>query len=257
MLEIHGDPPADDRLHLAAAPVGSVGMAHQIARLEEALHRNPFAPPVRMSDPDNPELGALVGARLCHDLISPLGAIRNGLELLQMSAPGGEQLPEIELISESLETALAKLRYYRLAFGPADPRSRQSFGEAVQATDAMFAGRFTVAWETRGLDMPRPTARLIYLAILCLEKSLPMGGLVRVSVAEVAVQLAVEGRRTAPPPELWAHVTEGAALEELRADGVQFAMLRRALLQTRHRLSARFTETGAALRLTEAAPAPA
>lgn len=207
--------------------------------------------------PDAPDLGALVGARLCHDLISPLGAIRNGLELLQMSAPEAEQPPEVGLISDSLETALAKLRYYRLAFGPADPRSRQSFGEAVQATDAMFSGRFTVAWETRGLDMPRPVARLIYLAILCLEKSLPMGGLVRVSVAEDAVRLAVDGRRTAPPPGLWEHVIDGAPLDELRADGVQFAMLRQALRETRHRLSASFTETGVALRIVEVSPQPA
>jgi len=206
-----------------------------------------------------PDLGALVAARLCHDLISPLGAIRNGLELLQMSAPvaTAEPGPEIALISDSLETALAKLRYYRLAFGPADAQSRQAFGEAVQVTAAMFTGRFTVAWETRGLDMPRATARLIYLAILCLEKSLPMGGLVRVSMAEDATRLTVEGRRTAPPSELWAHVTDGRPIADLRPDSVQFALLRQALDAAGHRLVADFTETGAALRLTEASPLPA
>jgi len=209
----------------------------------------PVSPPV-----SPPDIGALVGARLCHDLISPLGAIRNGLELLEMASPKAEPGPEIGLISDSLETALAKLRYYRLAFGPADARSRQSFGEAVQATDAMFSGRFTVAWETRGLDMPRPTARLIYLAILCLEKSLPMGGLVRVSVAEDAVRLTMEGRRTAPPSELWAHVTDGEPIDDLRPDCVQFAMLRQGLEETGHRLKASFTDTGVALRLAEVSP---
>ncbi len=259
VLEIHRDAPADDGLHLAEAPVRLVWVAHEIARLEEAVHRNPFALPARVSVPgsDGPDLSALVGARLCHDLISPLGAIRNGLELLQMSAPGGEDSAEIGLISESLETALAKLRYFRLAFGPADPLSRQSFGEAVQATDAMFSGRFSVAWETRGLDMPRPRARAIYLAILCLEKSLPMGGLVRVSVAEDAVRFAVEGRRTAPPVDLWAHVTDGGPLHELRADCVQFAMLRQALVETGLRMSASFTDTGAALALFEPVRQPA
>ncbi|HMR60143.1 MAG TPA: histidine phosphotransferase, partial [Amaricoccus sp.] len=62
-----------------------------------------------------PDLSALVSARLCHDLISPMGAIRNGMELLQM-APGEAQSPEHALIADSLETALAKLRYFRLAF---------------------------------------------------------------------------------------------------------------------------------------------
>jgi histidine phosphotransferase ChpT len=209
-----------------------------------------------MSAPDRQtaDLGALVAARLCHDLISPMGAIRNGLELLQMSSPGAEAGAERGLISDSLETALAKLHYFRIAFGPADPRARQSFGEAVQATDAMFTGRFTVAWTTRGLDMPRPTARMIHLAILCLEKSLPMGGLVRVSVAEDAIHLAVEGRRTAPPTELWAHVTEGRHIVDLRPDCVQFALLRQALGTSGHRLVARFTETGATLSLAEVSP---
>jgi hypothetical protein len=105
--------------------------------------------------------------------------------------------------------------------------------------------------------MPRPTARIIYLAILCLEKSLPMGGLVRVSVAEDAIRLSVEGRRTAPPTELWAHVTDGRPLEDLRPDGVQFGLLAAALAETGHRLGVTFTDTGAALRISEDAPQPA
>lgn len=201
------------------------------------------------AESDAPDLAALLGARLCHDLISPLGAIRNGLELLEMSAPEGEAPAELQLISDSLETALARLRYFRLAFGPADARSRQPFAEAIQATDAMFAGRFTVTWETRGLDMLRPVARLIYLAILCLEKSLPVGGCVRIAVADDATaELTVEGRRTAPPAA-WTHVTEGDPIDELRADCVQFALLRRALVETGQRLTATFTETGAELHL--------
>jgi histidine phosphotransferase ChpT len=197
-----------------------------------------------------PDLSALVSARLCHDPISPMGAIRNGMELLQM-APGTVASPEHALISDSLETALAKLRYFRLAFGPAEAQARQAFGEAVQVTDAMFSGRFTVTWETRGIDMPRQRARMIYLAILCLEKSLPMGGSLRVAVDGDVVDFNVEGRRTAPPETLWRHVTEGMPLEELRPDAVQFALLREALTATGHRIEASFTDTAARLRLTE------
>jgi histidine phosphotransferase ChpT len=190
-----------------------------------------------------PDLSELVSARICHDLISPMGAIGNGLELLQLA--GGNSGAEIALVSESLATTLAKLRFYRATFGPADAQARQSLEEAAQITDAMFHKRFTVAWESGNRDLARPLVRLAYLAILCLEKSLPMGGIVRVGVAQGAITLAVDGRRTLPPAELWAHVTEGAPLAELRPDAVQFALLRRALAAAGHRLDARFGESSA------------
>lgn len=194
-----------------------------------------------------PDLSALVSARLCHDLISPMGAIGNGLELLQLSAgPAGA---ELSLVNESLATALAKLRFYRIAFGPADPQARQSFDEATQVSDAMFHGRFTVSWPERGGDLPRTLTRIVYLAILCLEKSLPMGGHVRVALDGAGVALSVEGRRTAPPAALWAHVTDGTAIAELKPDGVQFALLRQALDGLSHGIVARFSETAAEIRL--------
>jgi histidine phosphotransferase ChpT len=205
-----------------------------------------------------PSLSALVSARLCHDLISPMGAIGNGLELLQMAEGGGKA--ELALISDSLRTALAKLRFYRIAFGPADAEARQSFEEAGQITAGMYGGRFTVSWEADARDMPRPAAQVAYLAILCLEKSLPMGGAVRVGVSDAsgsAIRLESEGRRTAPPAELWAHVTQGTPVHELRSDAVQFALLRAACDATGHRIAARFTDTEAVLDLTAPSPVAA
>ncbi len=201
------------------------------------------------------DLSALVSARLCHDLISPMGAIGNGLELLQMSQGGGGE--ELALINDSLATALAKLRFYRVAFGPADPEARQSMDEAAQLTDGMFHGRFSVDWRHDQNSVERPLVKLIYLAILCMEKSLPMGGALRISTATDAIELSVEGVRTAPPAALWAHVADGAALDEVPSNSVQFPLLRRALLETQRRLEADFGEAGARLRFVAAAPIPA
>ncbi len=201
-----------------------------------------------------PDLAALVGARLCHDLISPMGAIGNGLELMELSGQPGSA--ELALVNDSLANALAKLRFYRVAFGPADPGGRQSLDEAAQLTDAMFHGRFTIGWEGRG-ELSRPMLRLAYLAILCLEKSLPMGGHVRVRLAEAGLTLGVGGRRTAPPRELWAHVTDGAPLSDLKSDGVQFALLRQDLETTGHRIETRFTEDAAEVAITAPALAEA
>lgn len=210
-----------------------------------------------MSGPDSmaPDLSALVSAKLCHDLISPMGAIGNGLELLELSDMAGS--PELELISDSLASALAKLRYYRLAFGPADVQARQSFDETRAHADAMFQNRFTVTWSAEVTDIPRPTVRLIFLALLCLERSLPMGAAARVAVTEREVTFLAEGRRAAPPAELWALVTDGAAPLQLKPDAVQFALLRQALVEADRRIEAMFTDTGAELRMTAPTPIPA
>lgn len=200
------------------------------------------APPTGAAD-----LSALVSARLCHDLISPMGAIGNGLELLQMSE--GRGAAEMDLITDSLATAMAKLRFYRLAFGPADAHARQSLDEARQITDAMFTGRFAIRWQTGAPNMSRVTARLVYLAILCMERSLPMGGAMRITFACDHVEMAVEGCRLQPPSGLWPHVCDGAPLTDPRPDNVQFALLRNALATGEHAFEARFTQDAALLRL--------
>ncbi len=202
-----------------------------------------------------PDLSSLVAARLCHDLISPMGAIGNGLELLQLAPGAGHD--ELALVNSSLATALAKIRFYRIAFGPADAQARQSLEEAAQLTDAMFHGRFSVLWQLGGPDMTRTVARMVYLAILCLEKSLPMGGVARISAGDGTISMTVDGRRTAPPAELWAHVVDGTPVAELKPDGVQFALLRQALQATGHRIDVGFTEGGVALKMAARDPLPA
>ena len=62
-------------------------------------------------------IAALIGSRICHDLISPIGAINNGLELLEMT--GTSSGPEMELISESVGNASARIRFFRIAYGAA------------------------------------------------------------------------------------------------------------------------------------------
>ena len=67
------------------------------------------------------ELSQLLGSRLCHDLVSPLGAIGNGVELLEMSPdfPGIAACPELQLIAESVSSARARIQIFRVAFGQA------------------------------------------------------------------------------------------------------------------------------------------
>ncbi|MEM9127616.1 MAG: histidine phosphotransferase, partial [Pseudomonadota bacterium] len=65
----------------------------------------------------NLNLASLIGSRICHDLTSPIGAITNGLELLDMA--GNAPAQEVELISDSVDSAGARIRFFRIAYGKA------------------------------------------------------------------------------------------------------------------------------------------
>lgn len=66
-----------------------------------------------------PNINALIGSRICHDLINPLGAIGNGIELLSLS--GMAASPEMTLVQDSVNNATARVKFLRLAFGDATP----------------------------------------------------------------------------------------------------------------------------------------
>ena len=65
--------------------------------------------------PESPDFSALIGSRICHDLVNPIGAIGNGVELMQMD--GAVRGPELTLIAESVANANARIRFFRIAFG--------------------------------------------------------------------------------------------------------------------------------------------
>src|SRR3546814_20124843 len=77
------------------------------------------------------DFAALLCSRLCHDLLSPIGALNNGLELLADENDPEMRARCLELLSESARKSANKLKYFRLAFGSAG-----GFGELVPANGA-------------------------------------------------------------------------------------------------------------------------
>jgi histidine phosphotransferase ChpT len=127
----------------------------------------------------NVNLATLIGSRICHDLISPIGAISNGLELLDMA--GGVKGPEMDLIADSAVNAGARIRFFRVAYGAAGDQM-MGRGDIVSVLDDLNqGGRTKVQWAP--LDpQPRGEVRLAFLALQCLETAMPFGGTVRVIV---------------------------------------------------------------------------
>jgi len=99
------------------------------------------------------DIAALVGSRICHDLISPLGAIGNGVELLSLTS--GETSAEMVLINESVANANARIRFFRIAYGATEMGQRVPRKEILSVLAASArGGRFTYFWHPRGRPVP-------------------------------------------------------------------------------------------------------
>lgn len=167
-------------------------------------------------------LGALIGSRICHDLISPIGAINNGLELLGMS--GGAPGPEMDLIQQSVGNASARIRYFRVAFGAA---GEQVMGRAEVVSilrDVMEGGRLDVAWGPMDAQ-PRQSVRLAFLALLCVESAMPYGGRVEISQDDGQWLLHGHADKLNIDETIWAVLATQDPPADLRPAQVQFALL--------------------------------
>ena len=171
-------------------------------------------------------LAALVASRLCHDLVNPLGAIGNGVELLGMT--GGQQSPEMELISDAVRDAQARVRFFRMAFGASQQGQMTSLREArTILSDLYDSGRLDVTW-TAETDLPRAETKIGFLMIACAESALPMGGDITVSrLSEGQWHLNATGARVLTDKQGWSMLDRTSApANGLRPAEVHFLLLR-------------------------------
>lgn len=196
------------------------------------------------------DLAGLVGARLCHDLVSPLGAIGNGVELLQMSPdfPGIADSAEMRLIADAVAAARGRIQGYRMAFGIASGDQRISHAELSQLVAGISAqGRLRVQLDAWG-DFARAETRMLLLALMCLETTLPWGGQVLALATMPGWRLVAECDRARLDPDLWAWLDGRAAPRLPQPSEVQFALLAEAAAATGRRLHAEMDEKGGEIR---------
>ncbi|MCB2130022.1 MAG: histidine phosphotransferase [Rhodobacteraceae bacterium] len=190
---------------------------------------------------DHPDLAAMIGSRICHDLISPIGAIGNGMELLTMS---GSQLgPEIALISESVSNANARIRFFRIAFGSAKRGQTVARSEILSTLSDMTVGsRLSLRWKVAG-DRDRVDVKCAFLALQCMESALPYGGEVTVDADGDGWTIAADAARTMINPECWALLDGSGDASALVPAQVQFALLPRELARDGRRAHVKRSET--------------
>ena len=186
-------------------------------------------------------LASLIGSRICHDLISPIGAISNGLELLELT--GGVRGPEMELIADSVGNAGARIQFFRIAYGAA---GHQLMGQAEVAAilgDLNEGGRIKVHWTPRDAQS-RAEVRLAFLALQCLETAMPYGGEVRISSTDGKWSVAGQAQKLNIDEKLWR--MDGGV--EITPALVQFALLPVAAADLGRKIAMQHDDTSVTLR---------
>ncbi len=166
------------------------------------------------------DFASLLCSRLCHDLLSPVGALNNGLELL-----GDENDPEMrirvfQLLSESARVSANKLKFFRLAFGAAG-----GFGEQVDAREAKTAIEGLLAdnkrtqfnWWVETETLPKSALKVMLNLALIASEALVRGGTLDVggedNGGQLEIVVKIEGPRIILDPELRRTLTEGEGAE--------------------------------------------
>jgi len=150
----------------------------------------------------------LVCSRLCHDLISPVGAVGNGLEL--MAEEGDDELLEDarRLVESSTQRASSLLQMYRCAYGNAGNQASFGPGEAVKlAREALDPSRVDFRADLPAVgDWPRGFGKLLLNGILTTVEWLPRGGVLSLSASEsegkAVFGVTVEGQQAGYSPDV-------------------------------------------------------
>lgn len=130
------------------------------------------------------ELAALLCSRVCHDLISPVGAITNGLEVLSDDDDPEMRVHAMDLITKSATQASAKLQYARLAFGGAGSAGAMlDLNDARAVAEKMMASeKATLEWNMPAATMGKDYVKLLLNMLLIGIAAIPRGGRVSISV---------------------------------------------------------------------------
>ena len=130
------------------------------------------------------DLAALLCSRVCHDVISPVGAIVNGLEVLEDESDASMRDFALDLIQKSARQASARLQFARLAFGAAGSAGASiDLGDAEQVAKGMFSDdKVTLAWDGPRALLPKNKVKLLLNLVVLATNAIPRGGAIAVRV---------------------------------------------------------------------------
>ena len=147
---------------------------------------------------DSVEFASLLCSRLCHDLLSPVGALNNGIELLADETDPRMREQCLTLLADSARTTAGKLKFFRLAFGAGG-----GYGEGIpvheirSAVEGMFppGGRLSLDWMIAADSLPKPATKLLLNLVMLAGEALPRGGVIAIGAEQQGgmTEIAVRG----------------------------------------------------------------
>jgi histidine phosphotransferase ChpT len=147
------------------------------------------------------ELAALVSSRICHDVINPVSAISNGLEMLGEEQDADMREAAMDLVRKSAVQALAKLQFARLAFGAAGSAGAEiDLREAEKVSHEFVAGtgKHEVVWEGPAVTLPKNKVKALLNLVALGVVALPRGGTINVEITgtppEVGFTIRAKGK---------------------------------------------------------------
>lgn len=130
---------------------------------------------------ENTKLTALVASRICHDMVEPMSAIIQGLEMIK-SAEGKTDPDALSLLDHGVGKAWAKLEFFRFAMAGAIAEGDSTLEEGHAVADKLYAVlKPELIWNAPPVAMPRPAVRVIVNLLLIANECLPRGGTVEVT----------------------------------------------------------------------------
>ena len=150
-------------------------------------------------------LSNLIGPHNCHDLISPIGAINNGLELVEFK--DGQIESEMGLTEDSCAAATARIQFFRITY------SMETDGEIISnrktvriITGTLQSERLAIGWHPEE-NLPRYEIQLALLLLQCFETALPYRGTIQVSRRAQSWRISCDTDRLEINPILWQHLS--------------------------------------------------
>lgn len=186
-----------------------------------------------MADGNSIDYASLLCSRLCHDLLNPIGALNNGIELLADETDPAMREQCVGLLGDSARVSAAKLKFYRLAFGSAG-----GYGETLPthevraAVEGMFAspGKLAIEWLVAEESLAKLPAKVLLNLALIAGEALPRGGVLMLGVEQVegAVDIAIrgEGPRLTLDADIRRALAGGLPDAEISSRTVAAAMVR-------------------------------
>lgn len=175
---------------------------------------------------DSLDLAALLCSRVCHDVISPVGAIANGLEVLESEKDPDMRGFAMDLIKKSTGVASARLQFCRLAFGAAG-----SAGASIDTGDAEGVARGLIAdektklvWNATRALLPKNKVKLILNLVLMAIQTIPRGGVITVTLDGMDNAMTIKVEATGTNAKLqshWPHLLAGEPENSVDAHGIQ------------------------------------